>query len=825
MREWRLLFSLLLAAAVFAAGACAPHHHSGDDDNEATPDDDDNDNDDNNDNDDDNDASPTDDDDNDNDNDNDNDDGNNDDDLSAIDWVAVPGGTVYMGCVPEYRNCHADENPRHAVTIAPFQITKTDITQGEYAALAGANPSGFANCGAACPVETVAWQNAHDYCAALGARLPTEAEWEYAARAGSTTAFYNGDITQTPCSPVDPNLTKIAWYCGNAGDTMHEPGGKAANAWGLYDMLGNAAEWTWDWYQSDYGGDATDPAGAATGYFKVVRGAAIRFDGAGRTRSASRAVNTPDYRKQYIGVRLVRTLSAAEAAASPAAGPAPVAAPIPAPKPKAHASKDYPNSLPFTFTRPAAGTPLTSEQITAFTQTITGFWKSSNYLHWQLWTAHGMGAGNGYPDYGLHYDNLTMTKSGDPSDPLVTFAHNGTDDNLTIPTSKVFNNVMAYYLLTGDAAIGALVTKLSKGYVEEARCMLWTDQDPETAIYARAPFPEDNDFVEEGRRGHVDYSGVRHQQFDWNAQQIENHYNPDYGDMWVRSERSQDDVPHIMRTVPMLERVAQDGADAGVRAAAANALQTLQAFSRDIVDSGYYIRSKDDEGNQRVPVDNNNMVNDMSSFMNYAGLLPNCECDPKLAAAMISYSSALDLNCDNGIGWVYEIIATASHYYNYEFVRYFHLAALYNSLMAGQNDAALKLLQGLAERADYMMHSDPNRNTQSSWWADAAEFLVASAVTGLPLTNEEAQLVFTQYTAAANWYSTWPYWDPWDPSVPNGDVPQTPGGDPNATATTGWENMLFFLEYCYSPLLNPATAPLIDCDIVKDPTQWGTGGQ
>ena len=152
---------------------------------------------------------------------------------------------------------------------------------------------------------TIDWNRAEN-----GYRLPTEAEWEYACRATSTTAFCNGDITNVDCSPLDPNLDQVGWYCGNASSTTHDVGGKAANLWDLNDMHGNLSEWCWD-RAGTYGGDVTDPAGPESGSTRVVRGGSWSDEQQARMcRSASRGLvlGVPDTTCNWIGLRLARTV-------------------------------------------------------------------------------------------------------------------------------------------------------------------------------------------------------------------------------------------------------------------------------------------------------------------------------------------------------------------------------------------------------------------------------------------------------------------------------------------------------------------------------------
>jgi formylglycine-generating enzyme required for sulfatase activity len=142
---------------------------------------------------------------------------------------------------------------------------------------------------------------------ASGYRLPTESEWEYACRVGTTTAFYSGPITYTGTSPLDPNLDQIGWYGGNSGTNTHPVGGKQANAWGLYDMSGNVWEWCWDWYAT-YPGTVTDPTGAVSGASRVIRGGGF-FSSARGCRSAIRFYNDPGIRFSNFGFRPARTAS------------------------------------------------------------------------------------------------------------------------------------------------------------------------------------------------------------------------------------------------------------------------------------------------------------------------------------------------------------------------------------------------------------------------------------------------------------------------------------------------------------------------------------
>lgn len=202
----------------------------------------------------------------------------------------IPAGSFTMGCSPADSECDADEKPVHQVTIANgFWMGQTPVTQAAYQRVTGQNPSHFL--GPNLPVENVSWNDGQSYCGAVGMRLPSEAEWEYAARAGSTASRY-GDIDQ------------IAWHSGNSGSTTHEVGQKQPNVWGLYDMLGNVWQWTGDWY-ADYSADRqSDPRGPASGQFRVLRGGSWNLDPRS-ARVSYRLRYVPEVRLNLLGFRCV----------------------------------------------------------------------------------------------------------------------------------------------------------------------------------------------------------------------------------------------------------------------------------------------------------------------------------------------------------------------------------------------------------------------------------------------------------------------------------------------------------------------------------------
>jgi formylglycine-generating enzyme required for sulfatase activity len=258
-------------------------------------------------------------------------------------WACVPAGSLCMGSPKSDREAAANERPVHKVTLTrPFLVQKTEVTQRQWRDLMKSNPSFLGGCDD-CPVESVSWWEAVAWCNALSAReglevcyaprrcrgslgkgcaegrgwcegdylcddagfkgvackgyrLPTEAEWEHAARAGSKASRHGA-------------VDEVAWHFGNSGARRQGVGKKAANAWGLQDMLGNLWEWCWDFYDEKHyrRGDQVDPVGPPAGEGRVLRGGSWR-SGAADVRAVNRNGFRPGRRDGVVGFRCVRTL-------------------------------------------------------------------------------------------------------------------------------------------------------------------------------------------------------------------------------------------------------------------------------------------------------------------------------------------------------------------------------------------------------------------------------------------------------------------------------------------------------------------------------------
>ncbi len=224
-----------------------------------------------------------------------------------LELVLIPAGEFLMGSPDSDKDARREEKPQHRVRITkPFYLSKYLVTQEQWEAVMGNNPSHFK--GPKNPVETVSWHDCQQFLGKLNAKslpgggkfqLPTEAQWEFACRAGSTTRYCFGDD--------ESGFGEYAWHDANSGSKTHSVGEKKPNAWGLYDMYGNVWEWCQDWYDgADYAKSRTDdPTGAATGWNRALRGSCWYCPAAG-CWSAFRSYRAPECQIDSLGLRVSR---------------------------------------------------------------------------------------------------------------------------------------------------------------------------------------------------------------------------------------------------------------------------------------------------------------------------------------------------------------------------------------------------------------------------------------------------------------------------------------------------------------------------------------
>jgi formylglycine-generating enzyme required for sulfatase activity len=233
-------------------------------------------------------------------------------------FVLIPAGSFSMGSPEAEPGRSTDESPQHLVTLtSAFYLGVTEVTQGQWQTIMGDNPSRFRD--ADRPVENVSWSDCQEFLRRLNERektdryrLPSEAEWEYACRAGSSTRFSFGDDVGLSATgdklryyfgDQRGDLDSYAWYGNISGNQTHPVAQKKPNAWGLYDIYGNAAEWCADWYGPYPDSRVTDPKGPSQGTSRVLRGGSYGFD-TWSVRSARRESRPPQSRSDQCGLRV-----------------------------------------------------------------------------------------------------------------------------------------------------------------------------------------------------------------------------------------------------------------------------------------------------------------------------------------------------------------------------------------------------------------------------------------------------------------------------------------------------------------------------------------
>ena len=223
--------------------------------------------------------------------------------IKESDFVLIEGGNFLMGCTSDDNDCYPDEQPQHRVSISTFKIYKYEVSVAQYRLFCQKTnrqmpvtpPFGWQDEN---PIVNITWQDAMAYAKWAGCRLPTEAEWEYAARGGNQSKgfLYSGSNS----------YDEVGWSYENSGGKTHRVGQKRPNELGIYDMSGNVWEWCYDWYGSYLSHLQTDPTGSSSGTYRVYRGGSC-YNDVQFVRVSSRYSNTPNYRNISIGFRLARS--------------------------------------------------------------------------------------------------------------------------------------------------------------------------------------------------------------------------------------------------------------------------------------------------------------------------------------------------------------------------------------------------------------------------------------------------------------------------------------------------------------------------------------
>lgn len=479
---------------------------------------------------------------------------------------------------------------------------------------------------------------------------------------------------------------------------------------------------------------------------------------------------------------------------------------------------NLPHKLPFEFERKADGEPLSQQEVRDFTKGLTGVWKQMDYFTWLYETNHGMDASTGYPEYLIWWHDVDAVKEGD----TVTFRHNrnhGGSHNNAEPTSLAMAQVAGGYLLTGDPMAGEVLRQFALSFTAMMKGFEFDANDPNKFIMARNITGHNHSFtLPSGKKKAVDFTDWWFEYEGWNANRYLYKDNPTWGEIWVTTMRSKDDLPYMFRATAWLPYVILRTDNQDVREGLVEAWEYMAGFAQDIVAEGWLIRTKDRDGNPYVPE-----TEDLASFVEYTSVMPDAECDGRLAVALLASGKIPDFDCGNGQGSMYDDVSGSINYYNYSIVDGFHMNAVHLALVMGHSELAKRLLEGLAIRID--RYRNPKTCGKGclneNWGRDIATLLVEAACVGLPLTAAEARHVHTYYNQAVVDFMAFPNWDLWAPSVADGvyDFRQGfhPKANPNAVRV---EEIALMMEYCASPFQNPAGAQFVDCDLVADKAGW-----
>lgn len=478
-----------------------------------------------------------------------------------------------------------------------------------------------------------------------------------------------------------------------------------------------------------------------------------------------------------------------------------------------------PMELPFALERADEGEPLTPEEITAFTRRITGLWLQVDYFTWVYETSHGVDDSTGYPDYLIWWHDVDAVKAGD----TVTFmnqpAYGGSHNNAE-PTNLVLVQALGSYLAIGDESAGEIVEQFANSNTALMKGFVFDDNDPLDMLLARNIVTFNHEFtLPSGKKKVVEYDKWYSAYEGWNADRFNYPNNPTWGDVWVTNMRSKDDVPYIYRAAAWLPYVIELSPEGEAKEAAVEMLDFTRRFAKDVVDSGWNIRTKDAAGNAYIVEDQ-----DLLSLNDYVEVMEDAECPARLATAYLGYGDNQGVDCGKGYGSLYEELAGSINYFNYQIIDHFHVAAAHLALTYGDVTAAEQLMIGLGERMDLYLAPDSKLAGKSdvNWGRDISLIALKSAALGLPLTSKEVRLIHKYHDGAVDRYTDFPNWDLWDPSVPDGAYSFRDGFHPKSEGdAVRCEEMAFLMEYCWSPFRNPAGRQIVDCDIVNDPMQWG----
>ncbi len=493
------------------------------------------------------------------------------------------------------------------------------------------------------------------------------------------------------------------------------------------------------------------------------------------------------------------------------------------------AEDNLPEGLPFEYTRPDAGEPLSPEEVDTFTQKMIDFYKDTAYFDWLLRMSHGIDASTGKRDYRLWWRDCHAVKDGDK----VTMVHNYSEEhgghNILKVNSNILSSAIGGYLLTGNETLGKLSEQYCKGISSTMLGMVHDENDTVLHLMTRNVVTFNHSYkTHDGYDKAVDYSKWFFPYDRWNCSRFSYENNPYWGEVWITNTRSKDGLGYLFdASVPILYASLR-AQDEEVRLACSETIDLLQKFTKDIVDNGYNIRTKDAEGNPYTPgIDEGPEeadTGDLASFVTWDLLLPDAECNNKQAAALLAYGDLQDNECTPfGGNKIYEKFSIENNAPNGHIMRAFHIANIKLSLLNGYNDKAQASLEGLDERFTRDMANDLSKVNTSpdGWLRDLISNKLQAAGAGYPMTSEEVRLLHNYLTRSTEAFSNWPTWNLWDKSVADGEhewlPPDYEKDDEGARIyRIGSEALALIMEYCWSPFKNPDGVQPVNCEMLSN---------
>ena len=480
--------------------------------------------------------------------------------------------------------------------------------------------------------------------------------------------------------------------------------------------------------------------------------------------------------------------------------------------------------LPFAYTRPDEGNPLTTAELSSFGQELGQSLMNIQYFDYLLRSSHGVDASTGKPPYMLWWSDVEAIKSGN----LVTFRHKLMEEhgghNIITSTSAILATSLASAIGAADPSATRLATLLCRGISATMLGMVHDGEDELVHLMARNVVAFNHEYTtQDGHLKAVDYTGWYSPYERWNCQRFEFPDNPYWGPMWITNVRSKDDVGALLRVAGLMEWSIGQAEDKALVEACGETLGLLRSFAADIVTHDYYIRTKDSKGNPFIfslspKPEGMKQSDDLDNFSFFDPLFPGAECNARRTCDLLGLHEATLNDCEDGGPNLWERISLENNYPNVNFFRRYHLAHLYQALLHNDEESARALLDGLVRRFEEDIEYDTSNISVPGdrWHTDLAVALVRAAAQGYPLTSRAARLVHTYYRRGLEELSQWPDWNLWSTDLPDGTYDYKPPRSRVNDAGEkeywpGIEDLGALLEYCHSPWRNPAERTPVSC--------------